>query len=65
VTRSRRWPGSPAWPGNFGVLIFTLVLGKLVDQIGYGPFFVVLGLLDLVGAMLLWTLVRKRHVPAS
>jgi ACS family hexuronate transporter-like MFS transporter len=45
--------------GNFGVLVFTLVLGRLVDQIGYGPFFIVLGLLDLVGAALLWILVRK------
>ena len=45
--------------GNLGVLVFTLALGKLVDQIGYGPFFTVLGLLDLVGAALLWTLVRK------
>jgi ACS family hexuronate transporter-like MFS transporter len=51
--------------GNLGILIFTLALGKLVDQVGYGPFFVMLGLLDLVGAALLWTLVRKRHVPAS
>jgi MFS transporter, ACS family, hexuronate transporter len=45
--------------GNLGVLVFTLALGRLVDQIGYGPFFIVLGLLDLVGAALLWTLVRK------
>jgi MFS transporter, ACS family, hexuronate transporter len=45
--------------GNLGVLIFTLVLGRMVDQVGYGPFFVVLGLLDLLGAALLWSLVRK------
>ncbi|USQ98036.1 MFS transporter [Caulobacter sp. RL271] len=45
--------------GNLGVLVFTLALGRLVDQIGYGPFFIVLGMLDLVGAALLWTLVRK------
>jgi MFS transporter, ACS family, hexuronate transporter len=45
--------------GNLGVLIFTLALGRLVDQIGYEPFFVVLGLLDLVGAAILWSLVRK------
>jgi MFS transporter, ACS family, hexuronate transporter len=45
--------------GNLGVLVFTLVLGRLVDQVGYGPFFAVLGLLDLVGAALLWSLVRK------
>jgi ACS family hexuronate transporter-like MFS transporter len=44
---------------NLGVLIFTLSLGRLVDQVGYGPFFVGLGLLDLVGAAILWTLVRE------
>ncbi|MEG8038158.1 MFS transporter [Sphingomonas sp. LR60] len=44
---------------NLGVLIFTLVLGSMVDSVGYQPFFVMLGLLDLVGAALLWTLIRK------
>ncbi|MGK6323401.1 MFS transporter [Sphingomonas sp. DT-51] len=44
---------------NLGVLIFTLVLGSLVDQVGYQPFFILLGLLDLVGAVLLWTNIRK------
>lgn len=44
---------------NLGVLLFTLVLGRLVDQVGYGPFFPVLGGLDLLGALILWTLVRK------
>ena len=45
--------------GNLGVLIFSLVLGSLVDTVGYGPFFVLLGVLDLVGAALLWLLLRK------
>lgn len=45
--------------GNLGVLVFTLLLGQMVDQVGYGPFFVILGVLDLLGALLLWTLVRK------
>lgn len=45
--------------GNLGVLIFSLTLGGLVDQVGYGPFFLLLGVLDLFGAALLWTLVRK------
>ncbi len=45
--------------GNFGVLIFSLLLGGLVDKVGYEPFFVVLGGLDLLGALILWTLVRK------
>ena len=44
---------------NLGVLIFTLVLGQMVDSVGYEPFFVVLGLLDLAGAAILWTLIRK------
>jgi ACS family hexuronate transporter-like MFS transporter len=44
---------------NLGVLIFTLVLGSMVEDVGYQPFFILLGLLDLVGAALLWTLIRK------
>jgi ACS family hexuronate transporter-like MFS transporter len=44
---------------NLGVLIFTLVLGSMVDQVGYQPFFILLGVVDLVGALLLWTLVRR------
>ena len=41
------------------MLLFTLTLGSLVDQVGYQPFFILLGLLDLAGATLLWILVRK------
>jgi ACS family hexuronate transporter-like MFS transporter len=44
---------------NLGVLIFTLSLGGLVGRVGYAPFFVGLGVLDLVGAAILWVLVRK------
>jgi len=44
---------------NLGVLIFTLVLGSLVGDVGYQPFFILLGLLDLVGAALLWIVIRK------
>jgi ACS family hexuronate transporter-like MFS transporter len=46
--------------GNGGVLIFTLVVGALVTTIGYSPFFVCLSVLDLLGAIVLWTLVRER-----
>ncbi|MEO7469875.1 MULTISPECIES: MFS transporter [Sphingobium] len=45
--------------GNLGVLVFTLLLGQMVDQVGYEPFFIILGVLDLLGALLLWILVRK------
>ncbi|MEJ0043351.1 MAG: hypothetical protein WDM81_14535 [Rhizomicrobium sp.] len=45
--------------GNAGVLGFSLLIGGLVGRFGYAPFFVALGALDLHGAVLLWTLVRK------
>src|SRR5262249_758771 len=44
--------------GNFGLLVFNLLIGGYVRQIGYPPFFVALGLFDLAGAALLWMLVR-------
>jgi MFS transporter, ACS family, hexuronate transporter len=46
--------------GNAGVLTFTLIVGALVTRIGYSPFFVCLSILDIVGAIVLWTLVRER-----
>jgi len=47
--------------GNGGVLVFSLIIGALVAAIGYTPFFVCLGVLDLIGALILWTLVREPH----
>ena len=41
--------------GNLG---FTLAIGSLVGLVGYTPFFIVLGFLDLIGATILWTLVK-------
>ena len=46
--------------GNAGLLIFSLLIGGLVATIGYTPFFICLGLLDLVGAAVLWIVVRDR-----
>jgi ACS family hexuronate transporter-like MFS transporter len=52
--------------GNLGVLLFSLLIGSLVPIIGYSPFFVGLAALDLLGAALLWTLVREpRTTPMS
>lgn len=51
--------GMAGLAGNLGVLVFSLSLGQMVDQVGYEPFFILLGILDLVGAALLWTLLRK------
>jgi MFS transporter, ACS family, hexuronate transporter len=47
--------------GNAGVLIFSLLMGALVMRIGYTPFFVGLAALDLLGAVILWTVVRERR----
>src|SRR6187200_1412167 len=49
---------------NAGVLIFSLLMGALVTRIGYTPFFIGLAVLDLLGAAILWTLVRERRPDA-
>ncbi len=46
--------------GNAGLLIFSLLIGAMVSTVGYTPFFICLGVLDLLGAGVLWTLVRER-----
>jgi ACS family hexuronate transporter-like MFS transporter len=51
--------------GNAGLLIFSLLIGGLVASVGYAPFFVCLGLLDVAGAIILWTVVRERAVTAE
>jgi ACS family hexuronate transporter-like MFS transporter len=57
--------GMAGFCGNFGLLIFSLLIGGLVATIGYDPFFIALGVLDLAGAVLLWTLVRAPAVPPA
>jgi ACS family hexuronate transporter-like MFS transporter len=50
--------------GNAGVLVFSLLMGALVTRIGYTPFFIGLAVLDLIGAGVLWTVVRERQPDA-
>jgi ACS family hexuronate transporter-like MFS transporter len=47
---------------NLGILIFTIALGQRVDQIGYTPVFVLLAVLDIVAAIVAWTVIRKPRV---
>ena len=47
--------------GNAGVLLFSLAMGALVARIGYTPFFIGLAALDLLGALILWTVVKERR----
>ena len=44
--------------GNAGLLVFSLLIGALVLKVGYSPFFICLGFLDVVGAVILWTVVK-------
>ncbi|VVE21606.1 MFS transporter [Pandoraea anhela] len=50
--------GSVGLVAGIGNLAFTLAIGWLVNRVGFTPFFVVLGFLDLIGAAILWTVVR-------
>jgi ACS family hexuronate transporter-like MFS transporter len=47
--------------GNAGVLVFSLLMGALVARIGYTPFFIGLAALDVLGAIILWTVVREQR----
>jgi ACS family hexuronate transporter-like MFS transporter len=49
---------------NLGVLLFSVAMGVMVAKVGYDPFFIALGLLDLLAAALLWTLVRAPRAEA-
>ncbi|EAU6995414.1 MFS transporter [Salmonella enterica] len=57
--------GSAAWMGQ---LSFNLFMGALVAIIGYGPFFTALSLFDIIGAIILWVLIKdpeKHHPPMT
>jgi ACS family hexuronate transporter-like MFS transporter len=41
-------------------MMFTFAIGKSADTFGYDPLFIALAALDLVGAALLWMLLRSR-----
>ncbi|MFM0248742.1 MFS transporter [Paraburkholderia sediminicola] len=50
--------GLAAFVAGLGNFSFTMTMGWLVSRVGYTPFFVALGIGDLIGATLLWTLVK-------
>ena len=51
--------GMAGTSANLGVLISSLLIGGLVTTIGYSPFFVGLAVLDLIAAVVVWTVIRK------
>jgi ACS family hexuronate transporter-like MFS transporter len=44
---------------NFGILISSLIIGGLVTSVGYAPFFAGLAVLDIMAAIVAWTVIRK------
>jgi MFS transporter, ACS family, hexuronate transporter len=51
--------GTIAWTGG---MLFTFLIGQSADSYGYDPLFVALAGLDLVGAAVLWGLLRGRKI---
>jgi ACS family hexuronate transporter-like MFS transporter len=49
--------------GMLGGMISTLVVGYVVKTIGYAPLFVAFAFFDLIGAAVLWALLRERRQP--
>ncbi|MEA9390420.1 MFS transporter [Acerihabitans sp. TG2] len=52
--------GTAGWSGIF---ICTLIMGSLVNTIGYNPFFMFLSIMDIIGAIILWTMVKEHKTP--
>lgn len=50
--------GTAAWTGG---LLFSLVVGALATTVGYNPLFVALAIFDLIGAAVLFALMRERR----
>lgn len=52
--------GFAAFIGSMGNFLFSLFLGAMVAVVGYNLFFIGLGVFDLIGACLLWTLIKTQ-----
>ncbi|MBQ4797412.1 MFS transporter, partial [Pectobacterium versatile] len=42
--------------------LFALVVGALADTIGFSPLFAVLAIFDLLGAVVIWTVLKNHPV---
>jgi ACS family hexuronate transporter-like MFS transporter len=59
VATANGFTGTAAWTGG---LLFSLIVGALANSVGYGPLFACLALFDIVGAIVVITLVGVRGV---
>lgn len=51
--------------GYLGGMLFTLVVGRVAETVGYGSLFVSIAFFDLIGAAILWTLLREPPRPRA
>ena len=49
--------GMAAWTAS---TMFALVVGALADTIGFSPLFAVLAIFDLMGAVVIWTVLKSK-----
>ena len=49
--------GMAAWMAS---TMFALVVGALADTIGFSPLFAVLAVFDLLGALVIWTVLKNK-----
>jgi ACS family hexuronate transporter-like MFS transporter len=54
--------GTIAWTGG---MLFTFLIGKSADTYGYDPLFVALAALDVLAAIVLWSLLRRPRTGAA
>gem|GEM_PF-4481917 len=51
--------GMAAWTAS---TLFALVVGALADTLGFSPLFAALAVFDLLGAVVIWTVLRNKPV---
>ncbi|MCX8639519.1 MFS transporter [Gilliamella sp. B3172] len=54
--------GSSAWIASF---LFTIIVGQFVEKIGFKPFFITMGFLDIIGAIIMCVLLFQRKPKGS
>lgn len=50
--------GSSAWIASF---LFTIIVGQFVSAIGFKPFFIAMGFLDIIGAIIMCSILYQRN----
>jgi len=52
--------GLTGMAGYLGGTIFSLIVGALAATVGYNPLFVALALFDIIGAIVVWTMLKAK-----